>query len=74
MVAYAFRMPAGIAGDINRAQQVVVRPEIIGTATPPTAYGLAVVIDATTGYLRVPTTTDVDDGYSTTRYVRDDGY
>ena len=58
MVAYAFRMPAGIAGDVNRAQQVVIRPEIIGAATPPTAYGQAVVIDATTGLLRTPTTTD----------------
>ena len=58
MVAYAFRMPAGIAGDVNRAQQVVIRPEIIGATTPPTAYGQAVVIDATSGLLRTPTTTD----------------
>lgn len=64
MVAYAFRMPAGIAGDVNRAQQVVIRPEILTPYTgsnptvAPQAYGLAVVIDATTGQLRTVYTGD----------------
>ena len=51
-------MPAGIAGDVNRAQQVVIRPEVITPYTgsnptvAPQSYGLAVVIDATSGQVR----------------------
>lgn len=55
MVSYLYRMPAGIAGDVNRAQQVVIRPEVItpaGSSNAPAAYGLAVVIDATSGQVR----------------------
>lgn len=58
--SFLYRMPAGIAGDINRAQQAVVRPEVITAAgaTSPAAYGLAVVIDATSGQLRLPADPD----------------
>lgn len=54
--SYLYRMPAGIPGDINRAQNCVVRPEVItpsGTTGAPAAYGLACIIDATSGQLRV---------------------
>jgi hypothetical protein len=54
-VSYLYRLPAGIAGDINRAQSCVVRPEVIttsGNANAPLAYGLAVVVDPTTGQVR----------------------
>ena len=61
MVAYLKRMPAGIAGDVNRAQQVVIRPEVITPSNgtnPPVSYGVALVIDATTGQVRLPFTGD----------------
>lgn len=55
MVAYLFRMPAGIAGEISRFDGATVEPQTItaGPATDsPTEYGLAVQIDATTGNIR----------------------
>lgn len=53
--SFLYRMPAGIAGDINRVQACVVRTEVItpaGGANAPAAYGLAVIIDATSGQIR----------------------
>lgn len=53
--SFLLRMPAGIAGDVNRVQSAVVRPEVItpaGQSNAPAAYGLACVIDATTGQVR----------------------
>ena len=62
--SFLYRMPAGIPGDVNRAQQCVIRPEVItpNTGANPTVapggYGLAVVIDQTTGQLRTAYTAD----------------
>jgi hypothetical protein len=39
MVAYQFRMPSGIDGDINRAQNATVLAEVIDASAPPTKYG-----------------------------------
>jgi len=53
--SFLYRMPAGIPGDMNRVQAAVVTPEIItpyGNTGAPAAYGLASVIDATSGQLR----------------------
>lgn len=49
-VAFVYRMPAGIPGDINRAWGgTVVEPNIIDPNNPPLAYGVAVALDATYG-------------------------
>ncbi len=55
MVAYLYRMPAGIPGDVNRAQAATIEPQVItpdGETGHPTAYGVPLVIDATTGWVR----------------------
>lgn len=55
MVAYTYRMPAGIPGDVNRAFTCDIFPEVItpsGNTGAPTAYGIPVVIDATSGQVR----------------------
>lgn len=52
MVAYTFRMPAGIPGEPNRSQSLTIEPASItptGTTGAPTAYGIPVVIDNTGG-------------------------
>lgn len=52
MVAFTFRMPAGIPGEINRIWAAVVETQVItpfGTTGAPTAYGVPLVIDATAG-------------------------
>jgi hypothetical protein len=60
--AFTFRMPVGYPGDVNRAEIASVEAQQItpfGTSGAPPAAGLAVVIDATSGMVRVPTTGDV---------------
>lgn len=42
MVAYTTRMGAGFAGAIARSDSLTVQPELIDSATPPTAYGIFV--------------------------------
>lgn len=52
MVAYVFRMPAGIPGEVNRVQTATITPESVtpsGTTGAPTAYGVPLVIDQTVG-------------------------
>lgn len=41
-VAFLYRMPVGIPGDINRAWAAIVEPNVIDADNPPTAYGRAV--------------------------------
>lgn len=48
-VAYAFRMGAGFAGDVNRSHPVSIEPAQQNAATPATAYGQAVVADTIGG-------------------------
>jgi hypothetical protein len=59
MGAFQYSMPAGIPGAVNRvgASPTVVA-ETIDAALPPTQYGTAVMMDAATGTIRVPTTGD----------------
>jgi len=40
--AYQFRMPAGFAGDLQRAEVATIETQQINSATPPTAFGVAV--------------------------------
>jgi hypothetical protein len=61
MVAFLLRMPAGIPGDINRAEIATVEAQQItpvGTTGAPPAFGIGVVVDSTTGNIRIPTSTD----------------
>lgn len=51
-VAFAFRMGAGFAGDINRTHPASVEPTLIDASAPPTAYGQPVLVDATTQGVR----------------------
>lgn len=44
--AIAFRMGAGVAGDVNRGHPSSIQPCIIDAASPPLQYGTPVVIDA----------------------------
>src|SRR5436190_3418887 len=61
MVSYVTRMPAGIPGDVNRAQHHTVEAQVIqasGSTGHPTAYGIPVVIDATSRAVRAVVATD----------------
>jgi len=54
-------MPAGIAGDVNRAQHHTVETQIItpsGTTGHPTAFGIPVLIDSSTHQIRMVAATD----------------
>ncbi|CAN0620494.1 conserved protein of unknown function [Burkholderia multivorans] len=42
--AYQFRMPAGFAGDLQRAEAATVEPQLIDSSAPPAAFGVAVKI------------------------------
>lgn len=50
--AIQFRMGAGFPGDVNRGHPASIQPCIIDPNSPPTAYGQAVVVDATTDGVR----------------------
>jgi hypothetical protein len=52
MVAYLFRMPAGIPGESTRGWQSTIEPNIVtplGTTGAPTAYGVPMMVDQTAG-------------------------
>jgi hypothetical protein len=40
--AFQFRMPAGFAGDLQRAEAATIETQLIDSATPPTVFGVAV--------------------------------
>lgn len=61
MVAFLYRMPAGIPGEVNKIWAAVIEPGVItpfGTSGAPSAYGVPLVIDATTGNMRTLLTAD----------------
>lgn len=53
MAAFTYRMPAGIAGELNRIFACVVETQVITPSgagfSNPTAYGVPLLIDATAG-------------------------
>lgn len=51
-VSYGYRMPAGYAGDINRAHPFSVEPALPDTSAPPLLYGCAVLVNTTTNSVR----------------------
>jgi hypothetical protein len=68
MVAYAFRMPAGIPGDVNRIASGHIETQVVSSAAgeAPTAYGLPVVLSSTSGQVgnvRVMTAGDTGQPY-----------
>ena len=55
MVAYTFRMTAGIPGEVNRIFDSAIEAAVItpfGTTGAPSAYGVPLVMDAVTGHVR----------------------
>jgi hypothetical protein len=60
MVAYAYRMPAGIPGEVTRySVGTTIEQQLVDANAPPAAYGLPVVIDAATYGVRTLVTADV---------------
>ena len=51
-VSFQYRMGAGFAGDVNRTHPASIEPCLIDASAPPTAYGQAVLVDATTQGVR----------------------
>jgi hypothetical protein len=66
-VAYTYRMPAGIAGEVSRFNVLgtTITPEQQNTTTPVTAYGVPVVVNANgVRPIAATDTTDVTVGFS----------
>jgi hypothetical protein len=59
MVAYTYRMPAGIAGDVNRFHAgTTIEVNEIDASDPPTEYGIFVILDASVHAIRPLNTGD----------------
>ena len=52
MAAFLYRMGAGFPGDVNRTHPASIEACLIDANAPPTAYGQAVLVDATTQGVR----------------------
>lgn len=55
MVAYLFRMPAGIPGEVSRSDNLLIEPQTIqhaGATGAPTAYGIPLIMDASSKRMR----------------------
>ena len=50
--AFTFRMNTGFPGDVNRTHPASIEPALVDPNAPPTAYGQAVLVDATTQGVR----------------------
>lgn len=50
--SFQFRMGAGFPGDVNRSHPASIEPCLIDASAPPSAYGQAVLVDATTQGVR----------------------
>ena len=59
MVAFTYRMPAGIPGAVTRSSAATIEARPLDPTNYPTTFGVAVAIDATTLALRSITTGDV---------------
>lgn len=51
-MAFTYRMPAGIPGDVNRTHPCNIEPCLMDPDDPPTFYGQAVVVDSVTQAVR----------------------
>lgn len=61
-VAFAYRMGAGFAGDVNRSHPASIEPTLIDASAPPAIFGQLVLVDATTQGVRPFTTGDGSQG------------
>jgi hypothetical protein len=55
MVSFLYRMPAGIAGEVSRSDQLNIEPQTItavGVSGSPGAYGIPVILDGSTKLIR----------------------
>lgn len=59
-VAFAFRMGAGFPGEVNRTHPVTIEPCLISAASPPTAFGQAVLLAAANAGVRPLVAGDVN--------------
>ena len=60
MVAFQYRMPAGIPGNVGRIEAATIEAQIVNTTTPPTRFGDPVALTtAGNGGVRPLTTGDV---------------
>lgn len=57
-VTFGLRMPSGIAGQVHRLEASTIEPAFILATNPPTAYGVPVALDATSGKIRPMGATD----------------
>ncbi len=67
-VAFQYRMGAGFPGDINRAHPFSAAATLVDASAPPTLYGQAVLIDATTQGARPYAAGDASDTVLSTPY------
>lgn len=51
-ISFTYRMGAGFPGDVNRTHPVSIEACLVDSSAPPTLYGQAVVVDATTQGVR----------------------
>lgn len=51
-ISFGYRMGAGFPGDVNRTHPANIEPTLIDPSAPPTLYGQAVVVDATSQGVR----------------------
>lgn len=60
-IAFQFRMGAGFPGDVNRTHPAEIEAALIAVATPPTAYGQAVLLAAANAGVRPYAAADASD-------------
>lgn len=59
MSAFLYRMPSGVPGAISRTNlALIIETAILLSGSAPSAYGLPVAVDPTTGHVRAITTGD----------------
>ena len=51
-ISFTYRMPAGMAGDVNRTHPVSIEPALVDATNPPTFTGQACVLDVTSHNVR----------------------
>lgn len=65
MVAYSYRMPAGIPGEVNRVASALIEAQVVSSAAAevPLVYGIAMIVGNTAGNvgnMRILTTGDTN--------------
>ncbi len=50
--AFTFRAGAGFPGEVSRQENSIIEPFVINASTPPLLYGIAMIVDTTTGISR----------------------